>query len=356
VDEPRAGRLYRFRCRCGNTIQIRAPADGAAPSVVAAPFGASSSRTEIDHPQATPASALASAPTAASSAAEARAWRPPAPPLEPVPAPASAPAFARPDRSEPGAVEALAPSDDPFAAAAAHAARAEVDATTPAFPPAPAEQPPRPAVVGGVVQWPSEPAPGTAAPGDGETSIELSRSEQHPLPAEERRRGLPLGVSLAVLAMLAAGATGAYFWSLPDTPTRIVTARRSGDGGAAPAPSPSAVPPVTAAPASRGAGAGTQRLDPAIVQSVLRASRPAFDACVDRALGDPATAKHAGRKVSLVILVAPSGRAEGSVEEPDLDATALGACLRRAAAKMSFPAFQGEPVGARVPLVLGRGG
>ncbi|HEY6098091.1 MAG TPA: hypothetical protein VIW03_01585, partial [Anaeromyxobacter sp.] len=96
-------------------------------------------------------------------------------------------------------------------------------------------------------------------------------------------------------------------------------------------------------------------LDPAEMQAVLRANRAALETCVERALSDPATAVYAGRKVSLIILVAPNGRAEAAVEEPDLDASAFGTCLRRAAARMSFPAFRGEPVGARIPLVLGRG-
>ncbi len=96
-------------------------------------------------------------------------------------------------------------------------------------------------------------------------------------------------------------------------------------------------------------------LDPAELQAVLRSNRPALEACVEKALADPATAVYAGRKVSLIILVAPSGRAEAALEEPDLDASAFGTCVRRAAGKMSFPAFRGEPVGARIPLVLGRG-
>jgi hypothetical protein len=31
----------------------------------------------------------------------------------------------------------------------------------------------------------------------------------------------------------------------------------------------------------------------------------------------------------------------------------FGGCLRRAASRMTFPAFRGEPVGARIPLRIG---
>ena len=88
---------------------------------------------------------------------------------------------------------------------------------------------------------------------------------------------------------------------------------------------------------------------------MLRANRASLDACVERALADPQTASYAGRKVFLIILVAPNGKAEAALEEPDLDASAFGACVRRAASKMAFPAFRGEAVGARIPFVLGKG-
>jgi hypothetical protein len=97
-------------------------------------------------------------------------------------------------------------------------------------------------------------------------------------------------------------------------------------------------------------------LEPAQVQAVIRANRAALDACAARALVDPATAAYAGRKVSLILLVAPSGRAEAALEDSVLDATPLGACLRRAAARMAFPAFRGEPLGAVLSLVIGDAG
>jgi hypothetical protein len=76
---------------------------------------------------------------------------------------------------------------------------------------------------------------------------------------------------------------------------------------------------------------------------------------VDKALQDPVTASYAGRKAALLVLVAPTGRAEAALEDGDLDASPFGACVRRAAAGMRFPTFQGEDVGARLVLVLGKG-
>jgi hypothetical protein len=91
-----------------------------------------------------------------------------------------------------------------------------------------------------------------------------------------------------------------------------------------------------------------------VLQSVITRNRPALDACVERALQDPVTASYAGRKAALLILVAPSGKAEAALEDGDLDASPFGACLRRATAKMAFPQFRGEEVGARIVLVFGR--
>jgi hypothetical protein len=90
------------------------------------------------------------------------------------------------------------------------------------------------------------------------------------------------------------------------------------------------------------------------MQSVIARNRPALDACVTGALQDPSTARYAGQKAALLLLVAPNGKAEAALEDGDLDASPFGACLRRAAGKMSFPQFKGEEVGARIVLQLGR--
>jgi hypothetical protein len=90
------------------------------------------------------------------------------------------------------------------------------------------------------------------------------------------------------------------------------------------------------------------------MSAVIRANRPALEGCVQGALADPATASYAGRKVFLMILVGPNGKADAALEDADLDGSAFGACIRRATSRMAFPAFRGEAVGARIPLVVGR--
>jgi hypothetical protein len=108
---------------------------------------------------------------------------------------------------------------------------------------------------------------------------------------------------------------------------------------------------VVAAPT---AGARPEGLRPEQLQAVIRANRSGLEECAARALTDPASAPYAGRKVSLILLVGPNGRAEAALEDETLDPTPFGTCLRRATARMAFPEFSGEPVGAVVPLQLGR--
>ncbi|HET9551948.1 MAG TPA: hypothetical protein VFP50_03190 [Anaeromyxobacteraceae bacterium] len=82
--------------------------------------------------------------------------------------------------------------------------------------------------------------------------------------------------------------------------------------------------------------------------------KPAFDRCVAAALSGDGGAALAGRKVGLLVAVGSGGLVEASeVEEADVEASPLGACLRRAASRLTFPPFEGDPVGLRVPLVLG---
>ncbi len=109
-----------------------------------------------------------------------------------------------------------------------------------------------------------------------------------------------------------------------------------------------------AAAAERAAAPLQDGLDPAQMQAVIQKNRSVLDACVQRALTDPATASYAGRKVYLMMLVGPNGKADAALEDADLDGSAFGACIRRAISKMPFPAFRGDAVGARIPIQIGR--
>ena len=95
-------------------------------------------------------------------------------------------------------------------------------------------------------------------------------------------------------------------------------------------------------------------LTPAAVQTAVGRQRAAFDRCVEAALRAEGGGALSGRKVGLLVAVGPGGLVEAAeVEEADIEAGPLGACLRKAAGRLLFPPFDGEPVGLRVPLVLG---
>lgn len=99
--------------------------------------------------------------------------------------------------------------------------------------------------------------------------------------------------------------------------------------------------------------AGSKTLAPATVQRGIAKQKPAFDKCVETALAGPGGDKLAGRKIGLLVAVGNSGTVEASeVEEADIEGSPLGACLRRAAGRMLYPPFEGEPVAFRIPLML----
>jgi hypothetical protein len=236
----------------------------------------------------------------------------------------------------------------------ARASRPPVSAASPVAPPPPA-----------VAAGPEtrERAPPPPAP---------TASSSTPAPAERRAAAAPPRAEPPPRrpADAAAGGTSG---SAPD-PQRANAPPRA----VAPAPAAAAAPsPATGQPAPRTEPAparspeprspapeaggvehsppeAREGLDPAVMEEIIARGRPELDACVVRALEDPVTSAYAGRKAALLILVAPNGRVEAAVEDGELDASPLGACLRRAAQKMSFPRFSGEDVGARVVLELGR--
>lgn len=110
---------------------------------------------------------------------------------------------------------------------------------------------------------------------------------------------------------------------------------------------------MPAAPAPAAVIPAGKSLAPATVQRGIAKQKPAFDKCVESALAAPGGDKLAGRKIGLLVAVGNGGLVEASeVEEADIEASALGACLRRAAGRMLYPPFEGEPVAFRIPLML----
>lgn len=137
-------------------------------------------------------------------------------------------------------------------------------------------------------------------------------------------------------------------------------APRPEPAAAEPAPSVAQPPPrakepeppaVAAVPAS---SVPSRRLAPASVERAIARKKVSFDQCVDQALAAPGGEALAGRKIALLIAVESGGLVEAAqVEQPEIEGSALGACLRRAAGGLLFPPFEGEPVGVRIPLQLG---
>ncbi len=273
----------------------------------------------------------------------------PAPPVPPMP-PAAEPIAAAP---VPAPVPVI-PIPAPAPAVPAPVAAAPTPPPAAVAPPAPAPPvaPPPPAVA---VAPAPPPEPPKAAPPAPERKVAAAASQKagkHSKPERAAPREPERKVAAAAPAREPARSAPAVVERAPEAPKAAPPP--PAPAKAAPPP-PAPPPPVVAAPTpARPAAKPAQGLDPGLVQSIIARSRPGFDACVEKALADPVTASYAGRKAALLLLVAPNGKAEAALEDGELDASPFGACLRRVAAKMGFPAFQGDDFGARIVLVLGR--
>jgi len=113
----------------------------------------------------------------------------------------------------------------------------------------------------------------------------------------------------------------------------------------APLPGDPAPPPV----ASR----SDQPLDDAQIAAIIARHKPAFDACIAAGRQSEAPLFADGRRVTVTMTVNPAGRAlYPTIDDAEVGAAAVGACLKREAGKMSFPEFAGDAVRVRVPVVL----
>lgn len=115
-------------------------------------------------------------------------------------------------------------------------------------------------------------------------------------------------------------------------------------------PAPLARPAPERAAPSAARGAGLQLAD---VSAALDARRADIEACLS---AHPAEAAGAGgRRFHLVLTVADSGHVSAAqLDDAEVGATALGACLVRLGREVTFPAFDGEPVLIELPLRLAR--
>jgi hypothetical protein len=129
--------------------------------------------------------------------------------------------------------------------------------------------------------------------------------------------------------------------------------------GAPPASRPGAATPEHTAAAAPNAPEATTvnsaRPSPEAVAAAVAARRPAFDSCLQEATRSEPGLMAAGRTIAVIATVNPIGVVTSPrIEEPMLQDTELGECLRSAARKLLFPAFTGEPFQVRIPVVLGK--
>ena len=111
--------------------------------------------------------------------------------------------------------------------------------------------------------------------------------------------------------------------------------------------------PAGAPPPRASEGPGLQKSE---VKAVISRSRKSFDACVEDWMRKEPGLDVSGIRVNLIITINPSGVVTAPVvDNPDIDRTTLGACLKSTARKMVFPTFGGDSFEASVPLVLGKG-
>jgi DNA-directed RNA polymerase subunit RPC12/RpoP len=109
----------------------------------------------------------------------------------------------------------------------------------------------------------------------------------------------------------------------------------------------------TSAPSPRPEGLGLQKSE---VKAVISRGRKSFDSCVEEWMRKEPGLDVSGIRVNLIITINPSGAVTAPVvDNPDIDRTSLGACLKSTARKMVFPSFSGDSFEASVPLVLGKG-
>jgi hypothetical protein len=106
-------------------------------------------------------------------------------------------------------------------------------------------------------------------------------------------------------------------------------------------------PPARVDPAP----AASRGLELADVSAALDARRGDLESCTADHAADSAAAS--GRRFHLVLTVAGSGRvSDASLDDAEVGATALGACLVALGREIAFSPFDGEPVRVELPLRL----
>ena len=121
-----------------------------------------------------------------------------------------------------------------------------------------------------------------------------------------------------------------------------------------PASSPVAVAhPSPAANPVSGGGSDLPPLDDSKVDATFAKHRGSLDACVAQARQHESGVNLDGRTVNVTMTVNPNGKAlYPTLDDVELNGTELGNCLKRETGKIQFPAFGGDAIRVRKPIVL----
>ena len=111
-------------------------------------------------------------------------------------------------------------------------------------------------------------------------------------------------------------------------------------------------PSPAASPVSSG-GSELPPLDDAKVDATFAKHRGNLDACIAQARQHEQGVNLDGRTVNVTMTVNPNGKAlYPTLDDVELNGTELGNCLKRETGKILFPAFGGDAIRVRKPIVL----
>jgi hypothetical protein len=117
-------------------------------------------------------------------------------------------------------------------------------------------------------------------------------------------------------------------------------------------------PPLGGAPAASAvvadpSGSEGPSLDEAKVEATFAKHKHGFDACLATARKNEPNVALDGRTVNVTMTVNPNGSAlYPTLDDVELNGTELGDCLKRESGKIRFPAFGGDSIQVRKPIVL----
>jgi hypothetical protein len=130
----------------------------------------------------------------------------------------------------------------------------------------------------------------------------------------------------------------------PSPPPQVVRAPQKAEP-AAKLGAKEAAPPVST-------NADLPPLDDAAVTATFAKHEPAFESCLATARKEDA-ASLSGQTVTVTLTVNPNGKAlYPTLDDVALNSTELGKCLKKESGRIEFPAFGGDPIRVRKPIVL----